>query len=69
MTSNIDIAKSDWETYCTKIAQMIQKEQSPQMLLNIRGAVYELLSHCIPPVTVLKVSHGLLWSVKGGWWS
>ncbi|KAJ9104807.1 hypothetical protein QFC19_003948 [Naganishia cerealis] len=55
MTSNIEIAKPDWETYCGKIADLIVQEQSPKRLLDIRGKIYELLSHCIPPTIILKV--------------
>jgi replication factor C subunit 3/5 len=56
MTSDIEIAKPDWETYCGKIADLIVQEQSPKRLLEIRGKIYELLSHCIPPTVILKVS-------------
>jgi replication factor C subunit 3/5 len=56
MSSDIEIAKPDWETYCGKIADLIVQEQSPKRLLEIRGKIYELLSHCIPPTVILKVS-------------
>lgn len=56
LTGDIDVAKPDWEVYCSKIAESIMQEQSPQRLLDIRGKIYELLSHCIPPTVVLKVS-------------
>lgn len=55
MSSNIEIAKPDWETYCGKIADLIVQEQSPKRLLEIRGKIYELLSHCIPPTIIMKV--------------
>lgn len=56
LNGDVDVAKPDWEVYCAKIAESIMQEQSPQRLLDIRGKIYELLSHCIPPAVVLKVS-------------
>jgi replication factor C subunit 3/5 len=56
LTSNIEIAKPDWETYCSKVADLILQEQSPKRLMDVRGKVYELLSHCIPATVVLRVS-------------
>jgi len=50
----ITIAKPDWETYCHKVADMIMQEQTPQRVMEVRGKLYELLSHCIPPTVVLK---------------
>lgn len=55
MNGSIDVARPDWEVYCAKVAASILQEQSPQRLLEIRGKIYELLSHCIPPAVVLKV--------------
>ncbi|WVF72012.1 hypothetical protein IAT40_006824 [Kwoniella sp. CBS 6097] len=52
--TDIEVAKPDWETYCTKVADSILQEQTAQRLLEVRGKVYELLSHCIPPTVVLK---------------
>ncbi|KAI5454556.1 Replication factor C (RF-C) subunit [Naganishia albida] len=61
MSSNIEIAKPDWETYCGKIADLIVQEQSPKRLLEIRGKIYELLSHCIPPTIIMKtITEGVL---------
>ena len=57
LSGDIEVAKADWETYCGKIADSIVKEQSAAKLLEVRGKIYELLSHCIPPTVVLKVSH------------
>lgn len=58
LDGDVEVAKPDWELYCSKIADLIMQEQSPQRLLEIRSKVYELLSHCIPPAVVLKVSLG-----------
>ncbi|KAG8937331.1 Replication factor C (RF-C) subunit [Tulasnella sp. 418] len=52
--SNITVAKPDWETYCSKIADMILQEQSPQKVMEVRGKLYELLAHCIPPTVIIK---------------
>jgi replication factor C subunit 3/5 len=59
LSGDIEVAKADWETYCGKIADSIVKEQSAARLLEVRGKVYELLSHCIPPTVVLKVSQAM----------
>jgi replication factor C subunit 3/5 len=56
LSGDIEVAKPDWETYCTKVADLILGEQSAQRLLDVRGKIYELLSHCIPPTVILKVS-------------
>jgi replication factor C subunit 3/5 len=54
LIGDIEVAKPDWETYCTKVADLILQEQTAQRLLEVRGKIYELLSHCIPPQVVLK---------------
>ncbi|KAK4686406.1 replication factor C subunit 3/5, partial [Tremellales sp. Uapishka_1] len=54
LDGDIEVAKPDWETYCTKVADSILADQTPQKLLEVRGKIYELLSHCIPPNVVLK---------------
>lgn len=56
LSGDIDVAKADWETYCVKVADAILQEQTAQRLLDVRAKIYELLSHCIPPTVVLKVS-------------
>ena len=56
LTGDLEVAKPDWETYCAKVADAILQEQSAQRLLEVRGKIYELLSHCIPPTMVMKVS-------------
>jgi replication factor C subunit 3/5 len=56
LTGDLEVAKPDWETYCVKVADAILQEQSAPKLLEIRGKIYELLSHCIPPTMVMKVS-------------
>lgn len=45
----------DWEVFLQQTAARILQEQSPQRLLEVRGRLYELLTHCIPPDIILKV--------------
>jgi replication factor C subunit 3/5 len=56
LSGSLAIAKPDWETYCHKVADLIVGEQSPARVMEVRGKFYELLSHCIPPTVILKVS-------------
>jgi len=39
----------DWEVFLRDTAQFIVQEQTPRKLQEVRGRLYELLSHCIPP--------------------
>ena len=43
------IVDLDWEVYLKETAQHIVAEQSPKKLQEVRGRLYELLTHCIPP--------------------
>lgn len=47
------VPRPDWEKYCSKVAQKILAEQTPDRLLEIRGMLYELLTHCIPPTIII----------------
>ncbi|ORX97418.1 replication factor C subunit 3 [Basidiobolus meristosporus CBS 931.73] len=49
-----EIALTDWEMFIKEVAQMIIKEQSPARLLQVRGKLYELITHCIPPTIIIK---------------
>jgi len=49
LQANQDIQELDWEVYLKETASLIVKEQSPRRLLEVRGRLYELISHCIPP--------------------
>lgn len=53
-TNDQDVAEPDWELYLRETANMIVQEQSPRRLLEIRGRIYELLSHCIPANIIMK---------------
>lgn len=69
--TKITIVPPDWEVYIQQVADAIIAEQSPQKLdllcnwlmcriLQVRTMLYELLTHCIPPSTIIKVSIILL---------
>lgn len=45
----------DWEALIEQIAQMIMAEHTPARILEVRAKFYDLLTHCIPATTVLKV--------------
>lgn len=49
-----DIPEMDWEIYLRETANAIVSQQSPQRLLEVRGRLYELLTHCIPPEIIMK---------------
>lgn len=69
-----EVALCDWQVYLQKTALKILEQQSPQRsvlplpafcanaccgrLLEIRGRLYELLTHCIPPDVIIKVIRG-----------
>jgi len=44
----------DWERYISIIAREIATSQTPQVLLDTRQKLYELLANCIPPEIILK---------------
>nr|XP_054754582.1 replication factor C subunit 3-like [Lytechinus pictus] len=49
-----DIPEADWEIFLRETANHIIQQQSPRQLLEVRGRMYELLTHCIPPDVILK---------------
>ncbi|KAI9500687.1 Replication factor C (RF-C) subunit [Coemansia spiralis] len=49
-----DVLLPEWEEYIKVIAAAALKQQTPAQLLAIRKQLYELLTHCIPPPTILK---------------
>ncbi|PKU42362.1 replication factor c subunit hypothetical protein [Limosa lapponica baueri] len=53
-TADQDIPEMDWEVYLRETANAIVGQQSPQRLLEVRGRLYELLTHCIPPEIIMK---------------
>lgn len=54
--SNVQIAKPDWQSYTIQVAKEITSDPSPDGLLKVRGKIYELITHCIPPTLILKVN-------------
>ena len=45
---------TDWEAFIKDLARTIVTEQTPKRLLEVRGKLYELLTHCISPDVILK---------------
>ena len=50
------IPPPDWEVLISQIADDIIQEHTPARILLVRGKLYDLLTHCIPPTTILKVT-------------
>lgn len=50
------IPPPDWEALIEVIAKDIIEERSPARILQVRAKLYDLLTHCIPATTILKVS-------------
>jgi len=48
------VPRPDWEKYCSRVAEGIVSQQTPDRLYQVRGMLYELLVHCIPPNVVLS---------------
>jgi replication factor C subunit 3/5 len=55
ITDKTPIPPPDWEALIAQIADDIVQERSPARLLQVRAKLYDLLTHCIPPTTILKV--------------
>ena len=51
------IPPPDWEALIAQIANDIVAEHTPARILEVRAKLYDLLTHCIPATTILKVSH------------
>jgi replication factor C subunit 3/5 len=49
------IPPPDWEALIEVIAKDIIEERSPARILQVRAKLYDLLTHCIPATTILKV--------------
>jgi len=39
----------------SQIADEILAEHTPARIMQVRSKLYDLLTHCIPPTTILKV--------------
>ncbi|KAI9832327.1 MAG: Replication factor C (RF-C) subunit [Phylliscum demangeonii] len=55
VTDKTPIPPPDWESLIAQVADEILAEHSPARILQVRAKLYDLLTHCIPPTTVLKV--------------
>jgi replication factor C subunit 3/5 len=53
-TPDQTIPECDWEVFLRETASMIVEEQTPKKILDVRGRIYELLTHCIPPDIIFK---------------
>lgn len=54
------IPPPDWEALIEVIAKDMIEERSPARILQVRAKLYDLLTHCIPATTILKVG---LWNL------
>jgi len=54
VTDDTPIPPPDWEALISVIADEIMAERSPARILQVRARLYDLLTHCIPPTTILK---------------
>jgi replication factor C subunit 3/5 len=54
LTTTAKVDLPDWEEFIAKLANEIVSEQNPRVLQQVRGKLYELLTHCIPPELILK---------------
>lgn len=55
VTDKTSIPPPDWDCLVAQIADEIMAEHTPARILQVRAKLYDLLSHCIPPTTILKV--------------
>ncbi|XP_061660043.1 replication factor C subunit 3 [Syngnathoides biaculeatus] len=51
---NQDVTETDWELFLRETANAIVTQQTPQRLFEVRGRLYELLTHCIPADVIMK---------------
>ncbi len=63
VTEKTLIPPPDWEALISQIANEIIEEHTPARILQVRAKLYDLLSHCIPPTTILKVGFAAAWSM------
>lgn len=55
VTDDTIVPPPDWEALISLVADEIMAERSPARILQVRARLYDLLTHCIPPTTILKV--------------
>lgn len=54
LTVNTQIIKPDWIVVILKMANKIFKERNIKSIVECRGIIYDLLSHCIPAKIILQ---------------
>lgn len=54
VTDTTPIPPPDWEALIAQIAKDMMDQHTPAQILVIRSKLYDLLTHCIPPTTILK---------------
>lgn len=54
VSDSTPIPPPDWEALISLTAEEILAERSPAGLLQVRARLYDLLTHCIPPTTIIK---------------
>lgn len=64
VAESVVIPVPEWEIYIQETARLILQKQSSDMLLKVRERLYELLSRCIPPTVIFKVSYKHTNSIK-----
>ncbi|KAJ3277293.1 Subunit of heteropentameric Replication factor C (RF-C) [Blyttiomyces sp. JEL0837] len=48
------VVQPDWEVYIADLARFIVQDQTPKRLQEVRGKLYELLTHCISADVIIK---------------
>ncbi|PVU87778.1 hypothetical protein BB559_005883 [Furculomyces boomerangus] len=51
---NMELPLPDWEIVIKNLGKTLLNSQSPMVVMQSRSVLYELLTHCIPPSTILK---------------
>lgn len=54
VNASTPIPPPDWEMLISEIAKAINDEHTPARILQVRAQLYDLLTHCIPPTTIIK---------------
>ena len=55
VTANTPIPPPDWEVLISEIASDCIRERNPNMIMQVRAKLYDLLTHCIPATMIIKV--------------
>ena len=54
LADDVTLPRPDWEDAVEACARMLLAAQTPAQLLRVRGRLYELLGHCLPPELLLR---------------